>query len=189
MSRGRRMRPSPAVQTPAVAMKSAFPALGSAALTRTRDLNGTVVESLGPTSKAFRNGALGDRVDGRSREGKFLRRVEAELVAQIGGEPSFAQELLIRRVARSSLQLELLDEKMMRGEFRESDGRIQGGLQNAVRLCLRELGTQLCREAAIVQALYLERRQHCRIQIIEGPDGELIDRETFEREHLKRSRW
>ena len=46
---------------------------------------------------------------------------------------------------------------------------------------------RLSREAAIVQALYLERR-HCRIQIIEGPDGELIDRETFEREHLKRSR-
>jgi hypothetical protein len=44
------------------------------------------------------------------------------------------------------------------------------------------------REAAIVQALHLERRQHCRIQIIEGPSGELIDREKFEREHLKRSR-
>jgi hypothetical protein len=49
--------------------------------------------------------------------------------------------------------------------------------------------TQLCREAAIVQALFLERRQHCRIQIIEGPGGQLIDRETFEREHLKRTRW
>lgn len=48
--------------------------------------------------------------------------------------------------------------------------------------------TQLSREAAIVQALFLERRQHCRIQIIEGPNGELIDRETFEREHLKRPR-
>jgi hypothetical protein len=47
---------------------------------------------------------------------------------------------------------------------------------------------RLSREAAIVEALYLERRQHCRIQTIEGPDGELIDRETFEREHLKRSR-
>jgi hypothetical protein len=45
--------------------------------------------------------------------------------------------------------------------------------------------TQLCREAAIVQALFLECRQHCRIQLIEGPDGESIDRETFEREHLK----
>ena len=46
---------------------------------------------------------------------------------------------------------------------------------------------RLCREDAIVQALFLERRQHCRIQIIEGPNGE-IDRETFEREHLKRPR-
>ena len=48
--------------------------------------------------------------------------------------------------------------------------------------------TYLSREAAIVQALYLERRQHCRVQIIEGPNGELIDRETFEREHLNRPR-
>lgn len=47
---------------------------------------------------------------------------------------------------------------------------------------------RLSREAAIVEALYLEPRQDCRIQIIEGPDGELIDRETFERKHLKRSR-
>jgi hypothetical protein len=47
----------------------------------------------------------------------------------------------------------------------------------------------LSKEAAIVQALYLERRRHCRIKIIEGPEGELIDRETFEREHLKRLRW
>ena len=47
---------------------------------------------------------------------------------------------------------------------------------------------RFCREDAVVQALYLERRQHCRIQIIEGPDGELIEREWFEREHLKRAR-
>ena len=47
---------------------------------------------------------------------------------------------------------------------------------------------RFCREDAVVQALYLERRQHCRIQIIEGPDGELIERELFEREHLKRAR-
>jgi hypothetical protein len=48
---------------------------------------------------------------------------------------------------------------------------------------------RLGKEAAIVQALFLERRQHCRVQIIEGPDGEVIDRETFERDHLKKLRW
>jgi hypothetical protein len=44
------------------------------------------------------------------------------------------------------------------------------------------------KEAAIVQALLLDRRRHCRIQIIQGTNGEVIDRETFEREHLKRPR-
>src|ERR1700729_4349504 len=46
--------------------------------------------------------------------------------------------------------------------------------------------THTSKDAAIVQALHLERRQQCRIQIIEGQNGELIDRETFEREHLKK---
>ena len=46
--------------------------------------------------------------------------------------------------------------------------------------------THTSREAAIIQALHLERRQHCRIQIIAGQNGELIDRETFEREYLKK---
>jgi hypothetical protein len=46
--------------------------------------------------------------------------------------------------------------------------------------------THTSKEAAIVQARDLERRQHCRIQIIEGQNGELIDRETSEREHLKK---
>jgi hypothetical protein len=47
--------------------------------------------------------------------------------------------------------------------------------------------THTSKEAAIVQALHLERRQHSRIQIIEGQNGELIDRETFEREYLKKT--
>jgi hypothetical protein len=46
--------------------------------------------------------------------------------------------------------------------------------------------THTSKEAAIVQALHLERRHRCRVQIIEGQNGELIDRETFEREHLKK---
>src|SRR5580698_10442572 len=48
--------------------------------------------------------------------------------------------------------------------------------------------THTSKEAAIVQALHLERRQHCGIQVIDGKNGELIDRETFEREHLKKPR-
>ena len=96
---------------------------------------------VGPYSAAFTRGSVGDTIDGRSREGRFLRRVEAELVAGVGGEPTFAQSLLIRRAARSMLQLELLDEKMASGDWTAHDSRgRQGGLNNAVRLALRELG-------------------------------------------------
>jgi hypothetical protein len=95
---------------------------------------------VGPYSAAFTRGSVGDTIDGRSREGRFLRRVEAELVAGVGGEPTFAQSLLIRRAARSMLQLELLDEKMASGDWTAHDARTQGGLNNAVRLALRELG-------------------------------------------------
>jgi len=46
--------------------------------------------------------------------------------------------------------------------------------------------THSSREAVIIQALHLARR--CPIQKIQGPNGEVIDRETFEREHLKKHR-
>jgi hypothetical protein len=95
---------------------------------------------LGPHCRALRRGVIGDAIDGRSREGKFLRRIEAELMAQIAASPSFAQSLLIRRAARAMLQLELLDQKMASGNWTAFDGRVQSGLNNAVRLGLKELG-------------------------------------------------
>jgi hypothetical protein len=107
---------------------------------------------VGPYSTAFTRGTVGD-IDGRSREGRFLRRVEAELVAQVGGQPSFAQSLLIRRAARSMLQLELLDGKMASGAWTGHDARTQGGLNNAVRLALRELGLKPIERQAAPSAI------------------------------------
>ena len=95
---------------------------------------------LGPHCRALRRGVIGDEIDGRSREGKFLRKCEAELVAQIGGEPSFAQRLLARRIARVMLKLELFDAKMARDSWTDHDARTYGGLSNSLRLMLRELG-------------------------------------------------
>jgi hypothetical protein len=100
------------------------------------------IAPISPHCRALRRGSLGDSIDGRSREGKFLRKCEVELVAQIGGEPSFAQSLLIRRAARAMLQLELLDQRMASDNWSSHDARTQGGLNNAVRLCLRELGVK-----------------------------------------------
>jgi hypothetical protein len=95
---------------------------------------------VGPYCRAFRRGSLGDAIDGRSREGRYLRKIEAELVAHVGGAPSFTQTMLIRRCARAMLRLELLDQKMTSGNWTDHDGRVFGGLNNAVRLGLRELG-------------------------------------------------
>jgi hypothetical protein len=67
---------------------------------------------------------------------------KAELVAHVGGSRSFAQKLLIRRAARAMLRLELLDAKMSTGNGTDHDARTFGGLNNALRLALRELGVR-----------------------------------------------
>ena len=82
---------------------------------------------VGPHSRALRRGVVGDQIDGRSREGRFLRAAEAELIAQTGGEPSFGQRILIRRAARAMLRLELLDAKMAEGSWTDHDARTFGG--------------------------------------------------------------
>jgi hypothetical protein len=96
---------------------------------------------IGPYSRAFRS-ALGTQFDGRSREGRFIRKVEAEIVAQLGGTASFIQMSLIRRAARTMLQLELLDKKFSSGNWTQPDGHVQGGLANNLRLTLVSLGVK-----------------------------------------------
>jgi hypothetical protein len=94
---------------------------------------------VGPYCRAISRGAIGE-INGRSPEGKFLRRCEAELVEHVGGQPTFAQALIIRRTTRAMLQLEKLDSKLAIGNWTDHDARTYGGLSNTLRLCLRELG-------------------------------------------------
>ena len=95
-----------------------------------------------PHSKAVIRGSVGDMIDGRSREGRYLRHCEVELTKHVGGNPSFVQKLLITRAARAMLRLQLLDEKMEDGSWSDHDARTFGGLNNALRLALRELGVK-----------------------------------------------
>jgi hypothetical protein len=95
----------------------------------------------GPYSRGVSRGSLGHSIDGRSRAGKFLRRVEQELLAQIPGEPTFAQKILARRAARATWMLDELDLKLVEGRnWNACDSNTQGGLSNSLRLILRELG-------------------------------------------------
>jgi hypothetical protein len=96
---------------------------------------------IGPYARGITRGSLGSSIDGRSSAGKFLRRVEKELLAQLGAEPTFAQKLLVRRIARGMLSLEEFDAKLSAGKsWTQVDAATMGGLQNSVRLNLRELG-------------------------------------------------
>jgi hypothetical protein len=70
-----------------------------------------------------------------------LSQIERELVAQVG-KPSFTQKLLIRRLSRAMLRLELLDEKSTAGTLTDHDGRSFSALSNQVRLLARELGVK-----------------------------------------------
>ena len=95
---------------------------------------------IGPYSRMLTNGA-GEGFNGRSREGKFVRRCEAELLNQLGREASFAEKLLVRRISRLMLQAELFDAKLSNGEmWTPHDGRTYGGISGAIRVALRDLG-------------------------------------------------
>jgi hypothetical protein len=88
--------------------------------------------NIGPDSRLLERGL----VDGRSRVGRYLIAIEAELGKQVGN-PTFAQRLLIRRTARLLLRLELIDRKANQSDH---DLRAASAWENRVRLNLRDLG-------------------------------------------------
>jgi hypothetical protein len=78
------------------------------------------IDGLGPYSRSLDRGAIGDFIDGRSWEAKFLKRYEAMLIKHLGGKPSLPQAALIIRCARVALHLELMDRRSLR------DGHVFG---------------------------------------------------------------
>jgi hypothetical protein len=81
-------------------------------------------------------------IDGPSTTGRYLRDLEAQLIAHCGGAPSITQQLLIQRIIRCTVQLNKLDEKLEAAAdtWSDHDSRTHGGLINRQRLLLRELG-------------------------------------------------
>jgi hypothetical protein len=122
---------------------------------------------LGPHCRSLRRGVIGDAIDGRSREGKFLRKCEAELIAHCGGSPSFTQRLMIRRCARAMLRLELLDGKMEDGSWTDHDARTFGGLSNALRLMLRELGLRATPDKTPSLSEYIAQRYPAAVEEVD----------------------
>ena len=99
------------------------------------------MRKLGPQSRAIDRGTLGE-IDGRSREGRFLRAYEAMMMSHLGGSPSRIQGEMIRRCARLALHLELQDEKTLRGgeAMSEFSSRAYVAWHRALMSSLRLLG-------------------------------------------------
>jgi hypothetical protein len=96
----------------------------------------------GPYSRVLRRGAIGVAISGRSQLGRLVRDMERQLSDHVGGNPSITQRLLIDRAIKIRLQLDALDKKLAEGAWTAHDSRTYGGLLNAFRLALRELGLQ-----------------------------------------------
>jgi hypothetical protein len=100
----------------------------------------TNAHTIGPRSRPHRLRKL----DGRSREAKYLRRIERELIDDLGGPEhvSAAKRLLVERVAIDLMRLELLDARMAAETVTVHDARVAHALRNSVRLTLRALGLE-----------------------------------------------
>jgi hypothetical protein len=96
---------------------------------------------MGAYSRVFRRGGLA-ALNGRTWEGRFVRTVERALYEHLGGEDraTVPQKLLVGRLARVALRIELLDLKIGEGEATDHDVRLLGGLSNQYRLLLRDIG-------------------------------------------------
>jgi hypothetical protein len=78
------------------------------------------------------------QVDGRTRLARRYRDHVDALSSMAGGSPSPAQEMLIRRVASMTVQLELEDAKLMSGM--PIDATLYARVSNIVSVLLAKLG-------------------------------------------------
>ena len=77
--------------------------------------------------------------NGRTREGRFLRRYSELLLQHLGHEPSPVELSLVRRSARLALRLELLDTQMLAGQG-PGDLREYPALNAQFIRCMKALG-------------------------------------------------
>src|SRR5437879_5480145 len=89
--------------------------------------------TIGPYSAVLQRGSLSTSIDGRSTTGRFIRALEAALVAHASphGSPTITQRLLIDRIIKVRLQLDALDDKLAAGQWLPHDQRTYGALLNA----------------------------------------------------------
>jgi hypothetical protein len=82
-------------------------------------------------------------LDARTLEGKTERRALRELTAHLGGNPTFPQEVLIRRAARLLVMIELMEKRLIESdEMSDFASRQILAWVNTLRRTLEALGLQ-----------------------------------------------
>lgn len=100
------------------------------------------------------------KIDGRTREARFLKAARAELIEHIGGRPSVTERALIERAVWLLLRMELLNGRLTGGDsFTHHDQLGYLGWSNALGRCLRELGLKPRTEAPSSLAQYIAARK------------------------------
>ena len=82
-----------------------------------------------------------------------MRKVEADLTSDVGGDPSTAERLLIQAAAVKATRVALLSEKLLEGGEPGEDGHHALAWLNSMRLDLVALGLQ--RRAKLVTPTHL----------------------------------
>lgn len=83
------------------------------------------------------------KLDGRSSEALYLKRVRAQLTEHVGGSPSPVQTAMIDRLAWLSLHLAKIDAKtLVHGEMGDLARREYLAWSNAYSRLIRQLGTE-----------------------------------------------
>lgn len=94
-------------------------------------------KDIGPYSGLARFSSL----DLRTRYGRVLRGVRADLTAHVGGRPTAAQKMLIERAAQLSLRIAMMDDATAAGKSITShDSKTYLAWSNSLTRALRDLG-------------------------------------------------
>jgi hypothetical protein len=82
-----------------------------------------------------------DELDQRILEAKEERSIIAGLTDHVGGQPTFPQMLLIKRIARSVIMLATIEKRVLDTlDLGDLEARQMIALANSIRLSLRDLG-------------------------------------------------
>jgi hypothetical protein len=82
-------------------------------------------------------------IDGRTREGRALRDLRAQLIQHVGGKPSVTQKALIERACMLALHVAKMEARAAEGRvMSEQDSRQYLAWSNSYTRTLRQLGTK-----------------------------------------------